>query len=204
MSRMSFGKLLASGRSLFGGHVPGRYRVNPRVALPKFGLQQNPFSQPDRVSGQPHQEVLVDAGDDSGRESVPSQLHENRATMPASETECANHSTVDGRARHSVRAVPETRKPSRINRAFAKFKAIPGLITKPFQLKPRSSAILRFNQKPVQAELSLDRVQVLRNDLTEADLEIRQATPGQRQQQAPQSDGMFGRMATRIFGAETT
>jgi hypothetical protein len=38
--------------------------------------------------------------------------------------------------------------------------------------KPISPAIPQFNKPPVQGELSLDRVQVMRNDLSDADLEI--------------------------------
>ena len=38
--------------------------------------------------------------------------------------------------------------------------------------RPKSSAIPRFNKPLVQGELSLDRVKVLRNDLSESDLEV--------------------------------
>jgi len=46
--------------------------------------------------------------------------------------------------------------------------------------KPVRSAVPGFNQVPVQGELSLDNIKVVRNDLSDADLEIvtRKAGPG--------------------------
>jgi hypothetical protein len=38
--------------------------------------------------------------------------------------------------------------------------------------KPARSAIPRFNGVPVQGELSLDNIKVVRNDLSDADLEV--------------------------------
>ncbi len=40
---MSLGKMLAAGRSFFGGGASVSYRKNPRAALPQFNLGKNPF-----------------------------------------------------------------------------------------------------------------------------------------------------------------
>jgi hypothetical protein len=39
-------------------------------------------------------------------------------------------------------------------------------------IKPKAREVLQFQKKPVQAELSLDNVRVVRNDLSDSDLEI--------------------------------
>ena len=40
---MSFGKLLAAGKSWAGGHGIGRYRMQKNIRLPKFISPRNPF-----------------------------------------------------------------------------------------------------------------------------------------------------------------
>lgn len=61
-------------------------------------------------------------------------------------------------------------------------------------------------RKPVQTELSLDRVKVMRNDLSDADLEVVSKTPEKPVVHAVRlpafvaESGGIGRMASRIFG----
>lgn len=53
--------------------------------------------------------------------------------------------------------------------------------------KPARSAIPRFNGQPVQGELSLDNIKVVRNDLSDADLEVvaRKTAPVEKAESAP-------------------
>jgi hypothetical protein len=70
----------------------------------------------------------------------------------------------------------------------------------------------RSERPPVQAELSLERVKVVRNDLSEADLEVvparpRPAEPGPLrvlQPAAVQMPTAWNRISSRFFGAEHT
>ncbi|MDB6018904.1 MAG: hypothetical protein JWR19_3393 [Pedosphaera sp.] len=78
----------------------------------------------------------------------------------------------------------------------------------------------RVARTPVQTELSLERVKVIRNDLTEADLEVIQARPvpavklpqsAPPAPSAPQAGPVsaeeptaWGRLTSRFFGAEQT
>ena len=58
---MSFGRLLAAGKSLIGlRNGESRYRENKSVRLPKFGAPRNPFASEKPV------EVAPDAGDSRG------------------------------------------------------------------------------------------------------------------------------------------
>jgi hypothetical protein len=65
-------------------------------------------------------------------------------------------------------------------------------------LKP---AIPRFPKPPVQGELSLDRVRVVRNDLSDADLEIVPVREPVTQSKPALAEGRWGRVTNRIFRA---
>ena len=62
---MSLGKLLTSGKCLMGAHgEPHRFRVNSRVALPKFVSPKNPFTsgaQQERAEARPTAAVPTEA-----------------------------------------------------------------------------------------------------------------------------------------------
>jgi len=58
----------------------------------------------------------------------------------------------------------------------------------------------RGTGSPVQSELSLDEVKVVRNDLSDADVEIVPAKPARRADLAPPpEENAWSRLATRIF-----
>jgi hypothetical protein len=77
------------------------------------------------------------------------------------------------------------------------------------KVKPAKPAVPQFSKPPVQAELSLDRIKVLRNDLSDADLEVvpaktkpaRAAVP---MAPAPSAESQAGRFTTRVFGVGKT
>ena len=80
--------------------------------------------------------------------------------------------------------------------------------------KAAKSAIPRFPKPAVQGELSLERIQVVRNDLSDADLEIvparpiatpATATPAPRLiVKAEGAKSAWGRVTSRILGAGRT
>ncbi len=79
--------------------------------------------------------------------------------------------------------------------------------------RPRA-AIPQFSKPPVQGELSLDQIKVVRNDLSDSDLEVVPAksptiaapstpvsTGGER---VPATPTTWGQMATQVFGVGKT
>jgi hypothetical protein len=62
--------------------------------------------------------------------------------------------------------------------------------------KPARSAVPRFNGVPIQGELSLDNIKVVRNDLSDADLEVvtrKMAPPNEEVGRASSRDDEFAR-----------
>ena len=72
----------------------------------------------------------------------------------------------------------------------AKLKRVP----KKTELKP---AIPRFNEGPVQGELSLDNIKVMRNDLSDADVEMVTARPARPPAKAPAAGRPAAKSATQ-------
>jgi hypothetical protein len=145
---MSLVRLLATGKSLVGLHDnESRYRVNSKKLLPKFN-EQNPFGG----CGVPA--------------SLPSQVAEGSpAVVPVPDMQEPTTEKL------------ETRTPAPAKAEVKGFWS--RWIERLRNLKRRKpakapSAIPRFDKTrlPVQAELSLERVKVVRNDLSESDLAI--------------------------------
>jgi hypothetical protein len=181
---MSFGKLLAAGKSFAGGKDAFRYRVDPRAVLPKFISPKNPFSQ------------------------LPNKDATAPAVTPAAPVPCLPNQATDVGAR----AASSSSLEMAAARASA-WKRIAGwgmMVVRrlnPLKLLKRAaaapkSAIPRFGKPAVQAEFPLDQVRVARNDLSDADLEI--VAAGKRPVAKNETDeGAWGRLATRVFGTET-
>ncbi len=146
---MSLGRLLTAGRSLVGGNNSGvQYRMTSPKAMPKFGSAKNPFrstASPEAASDEAPQASLV---------------------LPPAPPEQATEKRVESLALVAVR---------RAGKASGWLKnwseKLSGWFSRS-QPKLAKSAVPRFEKPPVQAELSLDRIKVVRNDLSDADLEI--------------------------------
>jgi len=141
---MSLGKLLTSGRCLMGANGEAhRFRVNKRVALPKFGSPKNPFAsgaQQERAEARPTAAVPTEAK--VRATNAPAPPVALRKLSPV-----ATLKWVAGLGRKLDPRAWWKRRPAAVSRA-----AVPVV-------------------SPVQPELSLDAVRVLRNDLTDADME---------------------------------
>lgn len=145
---MSLGRLLATGRSLMGAQdTPHRFRVNKRVALPKFVSPSNPFTS----EAQP---VVAGARAEPVSAKTPQPVRATNA--PAV--------TVAPRKLSAVRAVKWV---GEVSRKLNPLALLPR--------RPKAAAVFAKNAEttpaPVQSELSLDTVRVLRNDLSDADAE---------------------------------
>ncbi len=97
-----------------------------------------------------------------------------------------------------------------VNRWTARFDA---WLSRP-RSRPAKAAIPQFSRAPVQGELKLDQIKVVRNDLSDSDLEVVPAKPRAaaeaaapvltRAESLAAAGTTWGRMATRLFGAGKT
>ena len=188
---MSLGRLLTAGRSLMGVQSDASpYRMRKNNLLPKFGSGENPFSVADTVAAKPD-ELLA-----SGT-SLPREIQNAAESLPASRASECERSVEehaegqDACAAHGTPATPPesdsqdavplqdpaaTDKPTKADTSHAAarlgwknlnpvrwFKK-----TKPVE-RPVTP---RYGNKVVQGEFSLDHVKVVRNDLSESDVEV--------------------------------
>jgi hypothetical protein len=162
---MSFGKLLAAGRSWVGGDGVGRYRMRNNIQLPKFISPRNPFK------------TEPTADPDQGEPGLPQ--------IPTAK--------VTGRA-----AVEKRSFVLQIANGFERVVMF-CVDHNPFSRVGRSRlpAMPHFGKRPVQGELSLDQVKVMRGDLVCADLEVVTAGGDGRSM----NGSAWKSLTTRIFAA---
>lgn len=149
---MNFGKLLAAGKSWAGGNGIGRYQMRDGMHLPKFISPRNPFK----------------------RESVAEQAAPPPvAAAPAViiETAVADAGPPVEKISLAVRVGDGLQRVILFCLDHNPFSAIG---------KPKLPRMPRFGKPTVQGELSLDRVKVVRSDLTHADLEVVRLGAGQK------------------------
>jgi hypothetical protein len=196
---MKLGKLLAAGKSVMSGHAGVAYRSSKQIYLPKFVSPKNPFHTP-----------VVEHGSD-----VTAQAPGPAEMSPAPEE--ARKPAVEPRPTRA--APPEVSAPASVNNTVAaKTQKIPA-----FSATSKTSWASKFSPKsifkagaqsspgaaeqkpaPMQAELSLDSVRVVHNDLTDVDVEIvpmksRSASPDKKPAKTP-----WESLGERLFGAEAT
>lgn len=148
---MSLGRLLAAGKSLVGGQeAVSRYRMREHFRLPKFVSPTNPFlSEATSKPSEANARVAAVAG--------PGPIPPNPS--PTSEV-----------------APKPTRRVAGLGRAVRKLTDWTGWAN-PFSRRnqragPVRSAVSSVRDAAVQGELRLDAVRVVRNDLSDADLEV--------------------------------
>ena len=143
---MSLGRLLSSGKTLIGAYgETHRFRVNKRVALPKFVSPNNPFA--------------------SGAQQECAEARTTTAAMPTKAKVRATNAPAPPAALRKLSPV----------RAF-KWVGELGAKLNPLAMLRRRGGLVANAQAgvtaPIQRELSLDTVRVLRNDLSDCDLEL--------------------------------
>lgn len=182
---MSLLRLLTTGRSLIEfKDTPGTYQMTSQRLLPHFGPARNPFSSKAASNAVPEAEMAA---------VMQSKVQDLKASSDGGERGGSQASWL------GATSLLKTWKA----KCDGLFKRAGGRAAKP--------AIPRFTRQPVQGELSLDKVKVVRNDLSDADLEIvparRSATQGSSASAARSemttsvAAGLWGRVANRIFGA---
>jgi hypothetical protein len=167
---MSLLRLLAAGKSFAGMRdSESRYRLTDERLLPQFGPVRNPFSSKRRVGpgGTEVQNSGDEARDSASREaSLRTNSEETTpATAPRLAQDRVGSTSVGGWLHWGALRLKLTALPSRCR---ANLTAIFGRVG----AKAAKPAIPRFSRRPVQGELALDKIRVVRNDLSDADLEV--------------------------------
>jgi len=182
---MKFGKLLASGKSWAGGNGIGRYQMRDGLHLPKFISPKNPFKQeavaqpsaPPLVAAAPATEFVEQPAIVSVGEPAPNPSREGSTIAlgaPARSVQEKAVLVIRKGTSLVTAATPKLKVAAAWSGEALKQAAIFCLDHNPFSAigKPKLAGIPRFGQPVVQGELSLDRVKVVRNDLSHADLEV--------------------------------
>jgi hypothetical protein len=204
---MSLIRLLTTGRSLV--NIPdgdSRYRVTSQRLLPQFGARHNPFSSGYKVEPTPmapRSPAVHTPTVEPPAARVASAPTAERAAAPKSKLESG---TAFAKSKvRDLAAVLRRWTAAFLDGCRAKLAAL-------FARRPAKAAkpaIPRFDKAPVQTELSLDRIKVLRNDLRDADLEVvpakaptALAAPATPAVEKPaMMESAWGRVAERIVGA---
>jgi hypothetical protein len=204
---MSLLRLLAAGKSLVGmSDAETRYRVTSQRLLPQFGDGRNPFSS--RGKAGPAQ-MGPSSPEDHGPTSVPQEMRRSPALRGESEA-------APRRGPQGV-ATPASCSPQRFSGVLRRRTAallagwktkLVGVLAKR-RLKATNPAIPRFTKPQVQGELSLERIKVVRNDLSDADLEVIPAKPPtapvmRATEGAAGTESAWGRVTARVIGAGRT
>jgi hypothetical protein len=167
---MSLGRLLTSGKSLVGlNHDEGRYQMRAKNLLPKFGSGKNPFLSAKR-QGTPAAPAPVKAPPVEPQ-SLQSEFSRRLPVPTAKVAEAPVGSIACGAKPTQSAASTDTKglKPGVVEKLVGFLKKLNPMN---WRKAKSSSAVPRFDKAPVQTELSLDRIKVVRNDLNEADVEI--------------------------------
>jgi len=152
---MKLGTLLAAGKSLaLGRRGESPYRANKQVYLPKFPSPKNPFATAESEAGTASQGEDADAPARDGKNvaAKTQKIPDWPVTAPV------QASVVEKQAVSFTKPGRSLKWMKRLN---------------PFATGPASaSAGARHANIAVQSELSLDAVKVLRNDLSDVDIEV--------------------------------
>jgi hypothetical protein len=206
---MSLLRLLTAGKSLIGlKKSENRYQLPGHRTLPQFGSKKNPFRAtvfpekaevPSQVSSCSLEGTSVSDNSQKDRVNLqPAEVVKNEGS-PKEELCSATRSNVNGnRDQITTAATPE--RPRSAIRAFLLWG----------RAKTKKSTGTTIGRQMVQSELSLDSVRVMRNDLSESDLEIVRARPEPISGRAADScvgdapklaaEPGWGAAANRLFG----
>ena len=206
---MSLLRLLTTGKSLIGVRdAASPYRLTTQRLLPQFGTARNPFSSRVKTEPVPPEAPSPEDHGDNGvpvaKPVLPDPNGDSAAMLQPVAARRAAPAKFD--ARNLARAF--WRRTTALLSAWQ--AKLCGLLAHSGR-KPVKPAIPRFPRPPVQGELSLDRIKVMRNDLSDADLEVvpaRMPPAPMPTTLAPQviakagvGKSVWGRVTTRVLGA---
>ncbi len=171
---MSLMQLLTNGKTLVDlKNSTSRYQMPGKLHLPKFGSAKNPFRSP--MKNQPAQGELKTSTQPKVQAArIPAANLKETQRLPELSAKMKETKRLPFvAARHSTPAKPQTKwwetfldSAGVVLEKLSPAKWFGG--SKP-AVKP---AVPRFDKPVVQGELSLQNIKVVRNDLTDADVEV--------------------------------
>ena len=185
---MSLLRLLTAGKSLVGlKNAESRYHLPSERALPKFGKKKNPFratvfpEKPGAGTAAPEPIQVPSKGSDGTGGNAVGGEREGEQLSREADPDGNNQKTGSaGSVQNEGGPMKEERNP--LDLPARSTSAVRAFLL--WTRAKKASPFGRSNGQPmVQAELSLDGVKVVRNDLSESDLEIvraREAPAGKR------------------------
>ena len=188
---MGLMQLLAAGRSLGKiGDQPSRYKMTQQSLLPKFGSVKAPEERVPSVGATGSNQVIAKT-----------ELKQSSPGFAATVNDRKNMNAVQPKPQEVTVPKNATVRPAFPIGRWTLFK-------NPFSKAPKPKAA----DTPVQPELSLDLVKPVRNDLSDADLELVQpvkrttenaasATVQIEPVTAAPESAAWGRVKTQFFGA---
>lgn len=186
-------QLLSVGRSLCGiRDEPSRYKMTQDNLLPKFGLaKESDRTDAHQPPARSARRTVVEPAKPEAKPGLDREEMNNTSHLMMEKTDAPASSAPPGQA--PIQAFPRGRWT---------------VLKNPFAAKPTTS------KGPLQYELSIDAIKVVRNDLSDADLEVVPGrnplapTPGmaaKRTREGLESIGQaWGRIAARILGLGRT
>ncbi len=181
---MKLVRLLAAGRSVIG--LKGQespYRFMDQRVLPRFGAEKHWHSAAVRRVPAP------------GRDGGPS------GRAPAAGTGQALSETA-GTGSSAAASAPDARQTG-LGRARRWLTGRLGRLWVRAGSEPGQSALPRFDRLPVQGELTLDRVKVVRNDLSDAESQCEQRSRPQPAKASPSLPGLEESLSCDLEAART-
>ena len=173
---MSLARLLSAGKSLMGGvDNTIRYRMGNPGMLPKFGSSRNPFmpnakqlpplrfTQPPKTGAEPNP-VLSPPTADALQQGEGSSHPESAARAPTSFSSCPPEK----------KQTPHLKAQNSLSAILSIWKSWLGMVKRrsPWAQNHARTSLPALTKPLVQPELSLDKVRVVRNDLSDTDLEV--------------------------------
>jgi hypothetical protein len=172
---MSLMQLLTNGKTLVDlKHSTSRYQMPGKNFLPKFGPTKNPFSNPPR--SQPAAVVVPPAPKPSlpAAKIPPAKLKETQRlpALPAKMKETKRLPFVAARKSAQSPVTEPAWWEKFLDWAGGVMAKANPAAWWASRKSPVKSAIPRFDKPVVQGELSLENIKVVRNDLSDADMEV--------------------------------
>ena len=146
---MNLGKLLGAGKSFISGRKPAAYRADKRFYLPQFVSPKNPFASPVATA---------------------TQAELPKSASPDSVPPATNNPPI-GMKTKKMPVMPVPAAPVTSPAATARKTNWVSKLNPVSMFRSESTAPNRV-ASAVQVELSLEKVKVVHNDLTDADVEI--------------------------------
>jgi hypothetical protein len=218
---MSLLRLLATGKSLVGmPNTNSRYQMRSRNLLPKFGSAKNPFAAPPPPNSEspgatnnstPAKLETASLFEPAAPEPVPTKparpvAAKESKTPPPQAAAPAPPAKVEARQADKPAPVAPSGKPTRVGGWVKKLN--PLSLLPPWRGEGNRG---RPARKHVQTELTLEKVRVVRNDLSDMDFEIvpgrlmglpSGASPILSHQPSSSEPGAWSRLTSKFMGAQ--